>query len=121
MVKFLKIYFWDVISNHYVDFDGRASLAQFWYFMLINFVLKFVWVFFYKFVFIGCIASIFDFLMDAILILPSISIVTRRLHDTNRSGWFQLIELIPFIGCIILIILLVLGPVDPNRFDDERI
>ncbi|MDR0820628.1 MAG: DUF805 domain-containing protein [Endomicrobium sp.] len=36
--------------------------------------------------------------MYAVLILPSISIVTRRLHDTNRSGWFQFIELIPFIG-----------------------
>jgi uncharacterized membrane protein YhaH (DUF805 family) len=120
MVKFLKMYFLDVILNRYIDFDGRASLAQFWYFMLINFVLNFVWGFFLQIVSIG-IASIFSFLMYAVLILPSISIVTRRLHDTNRSGWFQLIGLIPFIGWIILIILLVLGPVDPNRFDDKRI
>jgi uncharacterized membrane protein YhaH (DUF805 family) len=36
------MYFWNVARNRYVDFDGRASLAQFWYFMLISFVLSFV-------------------------------------------------------------------------------
>ncbi|MCA6079753.1 MAG: DUF805 domain-containing protein [Endomicrobium sp.] len=117
MVKFLKMYFWDAIINHYIDFEGRASLVQFWYFVLINFVFCFILpIIFVK------IIGVFDFCVLNILwwalLIPSIAITTRRLHDTNRSGWFQLVGLIPIIGWIVLIILLVLGPVNPNKFDE---
>ena len=121
MVKFLKMYFWDAISNHYIDFKGRASLVQFWYFVLINFVLCFVFCFILPIIFVKMI-GVFDFWVLNILwwalLVPSIAITTRRLHDTNRSCWFQLIGLIPVIGWIVLIILLILGPVNPNKFDE---
>ncbi|MDR3092938.1 MAG: DUF805 domain-containing protein [Endomicrobium sp.] len=121
MFKFLKMYFWDAISNHYIDFKGRASLVQFWYFVLINFVLCFVFCFILPIIFVKMI-GVFDFWVLNILwwalLVPSIAITTRRLHDTNRSGWFQLVGLIPVVGWIVLIILLVLGPVNPNKFDE---
>ena len=122
MFKFLKMYFWDAISNHYIDFKGRASLVQFWYFVLINFVLCFVFCFILPIIFTRIIGVFDDFWVVNILwwalSVPSIAITTRRLHDTNRSGWFQLVGLIPVVGWIVLIILLVLGPVNPNKFDE---
>ena len=55
------------------------------------------------------------------VLLPTLSIGARRLHDTDRSGWWQLIALIPFIGTIILLVFLVL-PSTPgqNRFDAAK-
>ncbi|MDR3256222.1 MAG: DUF805 domain-containing protein [Endomicrobium sp.] len=111
MIQFFKVYFWDVLVNHYADFEGRASLSQFWYFVLINFVLGMV---------LYIIPSgILNFLVFVALLMPSIAIATRRLHDTNRSGWLQLVGLIPFVGWIILIVFLSLATVAPNKFDKE--
>ncbi|MGE4509640.1 MAG: DUF805 domain-containing protein, partial [Sulfurimonadaceae bacterium] len=54
--------------------------------------------------------------------VPSIAIAARRLHDTNRSGWWQLILLIPFIGPIVLLVFLVLrGDIGDNRFGNDPI
>jgi uncharacterized membrane protein YhaH (DUF805 family) len=41
-----------------------------------------------------------------ITLIPTVALQTRRLHDTNRSGWWQLIVLIPVVGAIILIVML---------------
>ena len=52
--------------------------------------------------------------------LPSLAVTVRRLHDTNRSGWWVLITLIPYIGGIILLILLCLkGTEGDNRFGED--
>lgn len=53
------------------------------------------------------------------LLIPSISIATRRLHDTGRSGWWQLIALLPIIGIIILIVFLVQDSHDENEYGEN--
>ena len=51
------------------------------------------------------------------VLLPSIAVCIRRLHDTNRSGWWILISLVPFVGSIILLIFLCIeGDAGDNRF-----
>ncbi|MER2496038.1 DUF805 domain-containing protein [Vibrio neptunius] len=50
------------------------------------------------------------------LLIPAISIATRRLHDTGRSGWWQLIALIPLIGVIVLIVFLTQDSNDANEY-----
>ena len=48
-------------------------------------------------------------------VIPSIAVATRRLHDTDRSGWWQLISLVPLVGIIILIVFLAQDS-RPNRY-----
>ena len=88
-------------------FSGRASRSEFWYFYLFLFLLGFV---------INIIASLFNlngegglygvfsFIIGIIFLLVELSVGCRRLHDTGRSGWLQLLLVIPCVGIIILII-----------------
>jgi len=90
--------------NNYANFNGRAQRSAFWYWIL------FVWL-------AGIVASILDmaiFGSDSMYplssiftlgtILPNLAVAARRLHDTGRSGWWQLLWLLPIIGFIILLI-----------------
>jgi uncharacterized membrane protein YhaH (DUF805 family) len=83
--------------RQYVGFSGRAPRSEFWYFQLFAVLL-------------GIGAAILDptgaigGLISLALLLPSLAVSVRRLHDTNRSGWWILIGLIPLIGIILLIV-----------------
>jgi uncharacterized membrane protein YhaH (DUF805 family) len=86
-----------VCLSKYADFNGRAARSEYWWFVL--------------FVFLGSLAasmvsSVLGGLFSLGTLLPSLAAATRRLHDTNRSGWWQLIVLIPLIGFIVLIVFL---------------
>lgn len=89
-----------VIKN-YVGFHGRAARKEYWMFVLINFIIAFV---------IGFFEGLFDLpqflstLYTLFVLLPSLAVGVRRLHDTGKSGWWLLISLVPFIGWIILIV-----------------
>ncbi len=50
------------------------------------------------------------------MLVPSIAITARRLHDVGRSGWWQLIYLIPLIGLIVMLIFLVMDSMEDNEF-----
>ncbi len=55
-------------------------------------------------------------------IVPQIAVAIRRLHDTDRSGWWLLLWFIPFFGWIVLFIFLVMGGTrGPNRFGDDPV
>lgn len=107
-------YFVDYLKNDYVKFDGRVSRRQYWMFalysMLISFVLGFVG---------GLIPflSIISLLYVLAILVPSVGLGIRRLHDLNLSGWFFLICIIPFIGGIALVLLFCLpGDEKENNF-----
>jgi uncharacterized membrane protein YhaH (DUF805 family) len=91
----------------YADFEGRGSRSEYWWFMLFI-------------VLVGMGASIVSESVAGVFylatLLPSISAAARRLHDTNRSGWLQLLALIPIVGWLIVLYFLVQGPREPNRF-----
>ncbi|MFZ2171181.1 MAG: DUF805 domain-containing protein [Methylococcaceae bacterium] len=98
------------VLKKYAVFDGRARRKEYWYFTLFNFLAFFIVTFidsaigsFNYEVGIGLFGGIYSL---AVLI-PAIAVSVRRLHDTNRSGWWLLIELIPVIGAIVLLIFLV--------------
>lgn len=81
----------------YADFNGRATRPEYWWFVLFvvlgGIVLSF---------FSAVLAGIFSLAT----LLPSIAAATRRLHDTQRSGWWQLIGLVPVIGLVVLLVFL---------------
>jgi uncharacterized membrane protein YhaH (DUF805 family) len=89
-----------VLSN-YVGFQGRARRKEYWMFVLVNIIISIV---------LGIIQSILGWtdvltgIYSLAVLLPSLAVAFRRLHDTGRSGWWILISLIPLIGAIILIV-----------------
>jgi uncharacterized membrane protein YhaH (DUF805 family) len=97
------------VLKKYAVFTGRARRKEYWYYYLINtliyIVLSLIDVLTGTFnadLSIGLLNGIYTL---AVLI-PSIAVTVRRLHDTNRSGWWLLIGVIPIIGGIVLIVFL---------------
>ena len=93
--------------SKFADFNGRASRSEYWWYVLFIILTGAV---------LSAINRNLAALFYLVTLLPSIAAAARRLHDTNRSGWLQLIGLIPLIGWIIMIFLLIQGPKDPNHY-----
>lgn len=92
------------------DFKGRASRSEYWYFFLFN-VLIFITLFITGIVAINhniniVLKTIFPLLViySLIIIIPSISVNIRRLHDTNHSGFWLLLHFIPYAGSVFLLV-----------------
>ncbi len=86
------------------DFDGKSNVKDFWMAWLVNFIIILV------FTSLGFAADFFTYiygLYSLALIIPGWAIMIRRFHDTNRSGWYWLWSLIPFVGWIIVLIALI--------------
>ena len=97
----------------YVVFSGRSRCKEYWMFTLINIIIFIVIAAIEGFAGSpGIIATIYYL---AVLI-PSLSVTIRRLHDTGRSAWWLLIGLIPFIGGIIFIILVLDSQPGENKY-----
>lgn len=86
-----------VCFGKYADFNGRASRPEYWWFVLFIIVGSLV---------ASLIGNVAYGLFTLATLLPSIAAAARRLHDTERSGWWQLIVLVPLIGWIVLIVFL---------------
>ena len=65
---------------------------------------------------LGLVSNMLSVLFSLATLIPYIAVGTRRLHDVDRSGWWQLIALIPLIGWIIVIIWLAQEGKRPNRY-----
>jgi uncharacterized membrane protein YhaH (DUF805 family) len=106
----------DVIKK-YAVFNGRAARPEFWWFALCNAI-----VFAVIYIVVGIIAgrstgqAISDLYLLAVF-LPSLGVAIRRLHDTDRSGWWYLLVFIPIIGGIVLLVFMVLASdPGPNKY-----
>jgi len=97
------------VLKKYAVFEGRSRRSEYWYFALFNFL-------------IGLVLGIVDTAMGTVgsarigllgglyslaVLIPSIAVGIRRLHDTNRSGWWLLIALVPLVGWIVLLVFMV--------------
>jgi uncharacterized membrane protein YhaH (DUF805 family) len=99
--------------DHYVKFDGRASRPAFWWWVLFV-VLASVGA---NIIDLAIGAPVFSAIVGLGLLLPNLSVAIRRLHDTDRTGWWVLIWLIPLIGWIVLLVFyLQQGDAGENRF-----
>ena len=103
------------LVRNYANFQGRSARPEFWWFMLAVTLATFVAALIDDYLLRG--GSILEGLVALATIVPSLSVGARRLHDTDRSGWWQLLSLIPLIGTIVLIVWWVqAGSAAPNRF-----
>ena len=108
------------VLKKYAVFSGRSRRKEYWMFVLFNIIVSIVLAIVdtmtgtmsaaYG---IGLLGGIYSLLV----LIPSIAVGVRRLHDTDRSGWWLLIALIPLIGAIILIVFFCIDSTPgENRF-----
>ncbi len=101
--------------NKYADFSGRARRKEYWFFFLF-YLLIYIALIALAYV-LGNIAQILILIFVLAMIVPSLSVGVRRLHDIDRTGWWLLISLVPLIGAIVLLVFAVMdGTPGENRF-----
>ena len=117
------------VLKQYVDFSGRARRTEYWMFTLFSVIISIALGIVDALVFgtgsfaavlgggvtasvsLGVLGTIYSLAV----LLPSLAVAVRRLHDTDRSGWWLLIGLVPLVGGIVLLVFLVLeGTRGPN-------
>lgn len=106
------------VLSKYAVFSGRARRSEFWWFVLFNILVSIVaaildaalgtgW---------GSGSGVISLIVSLALLIPYLAVTVRRLHDTDRSGWWILIGLIPLVGFIVLLIFTVQdGTPGPNK------
>ena len=108
------------LQRRYGDFNGRARRSEYWFFILFTAIAGAVG---------GALDAIFRIrsgayggtgpiqgLIQLALLVPTLAAGARRLHDTGRSGWWQLIGLIPIVGWIVLIVFFVQDSHPDNQY-----
>lgn len=107
------------VLKKYAVFSGRAQRKEYWMFFLFNIIIA---------ILLGIIEVVIGISPDAdesilaniyslAILLPSLAVSVRRLHDIGRSGWWLLIGLIPLIGAIVLLVFAVQdGQPGPNQY-----
>ena len=109
-----------MVLKKYAEFKGRSRRKEYWFFILFYTLILIALTFIDVSVGtydaetqLGLISSIFMLAM----LVPSLAVAVRRLHDTDRSGWWLLIALIPLIGAVVILVFMVLdGTPGDNRF-----
>jgi uncharacterized membrane protein YhaH (DUF805 family) len=81
--------------SKYATFDGTASRSEYWWFFLFLLLGS---------AFCGVFSAKLQMAFNLVTLLPSLAAGARRLHDTDRSGWWQLLFIVPLVGWIVLIV-----------------
>lgn len=93
--------------SKYADFSGRASRSEYWWWFLFVFLATLM---------ASVVSDKISALFSLAVMLPGLAVGARRLHDIDKSGWFQLLFLVPVIGWIVVIYWATRESVEPNRF-----
>lgn len=102
------------VLNKYIEFSGRASRSEFWSFVLFSVIGNIITGILDEV--LGTVAAI-NLLFSLAILLPSIAVGVRRLHDIDRSGWWLLLSFIPIVGWLVLLYFNVQKGTDgENRF-----
>lgn len=102
--------------RNYATFSGRAGRREYWTFILINFAV-FVGLAFVDNALFGEDTSVLASLYVIGVLLPSLAVSVRRLHDTGRSGWWLAVSFVPLVGPLLLAIFYFLeGDPLANRY-----
>lgn len=113
------------VLKKYAVFGGRAHRQEFWMFVLFNVIISFVLAIIDTVIGtnVGTGASstgVLGGLYSLAVLIPSLAVTVRRLHDTGRSGWWWFIVLVPFVGWIVLLVFVVLdGNAGANAYGTD--
>lgn len=100
----------------FADFSGRASRSEYWWWVVASFLAYMAAGVLGAMV--GSMNAIdaFTGLTALVLLLPSLAVAVRRLHDTGRSGWWLLLGFIPLVGLVLIVFMASEGARTPNRY-----
>jgi len=102
------------VLKKYADFNGRARRTEYWMFVLVNLLAYIVLGIAERIIHVPMILTA---IYSLAVLVPSLAVSVRRLHDTNRSGWWMLVALIPLIGAIVLLVFAVQeGQASQNQY-----
>jgi len=110
--------------KRYADFSGRSRRKEYWMFVLGIFIAAIVLSIVEGILGLsGMVGGVYGPLTTILLlavIIPGIAVQVRRFHDQDKSGWFVLLALIPFVGSIAVLVFMCLeGTKGPNRFGPD--
>lgn len=108
----------------YGDFDGRAQRSEFWWWILFvtllqiaaSIVLTVLLIVFQNAGFLQWLGVLIFMIVVLAVILPSIAVSVRRLHDRDLSGWWYLLGFVPFGSIVLLVWYVMPGTPGPNRY-----
>jgi uncharacterized membrane protein YhaH (DUF805 family) len=91
--------------ENYAVFSGRAPRSEYWWFAVVIAVIDFIVTMADAIVFgTGGHVPVFGLLAAVALLVPSLAVSVRRLHDTDRSAWWLLIAIVPLVGAVMLLV-----------------
>lgn len=103
--------------KNYAKFSGRATRKEYWIFTLVNKVT------FWSLIYLASYSSSafylranITLLFIAIFIVPTLAVGARRLHDSGKTGWWQLLNLVPFGGAVLLVFCIIESDEGENKY-----
>ena len=99
--------------KNYAGFSGRSQRKEYWFFFLFYFIFLIV-----AMIIDGVTGLLYVVtgLLGLALLIPTLSVTCRRLHDTGRTGWWQLLLLVPFGGIVIIIFMCLDSHPEENKY-----
>jgi len=115
--------YWAGCYRKYATFTGRARRAEYWWYTLFN-VIVYAVLITIGLLFTGSDgnSSVLGVLVGIYLLavlLPTLAVTTRRLHDSGKSGWWQLLGILPLGGFVVFIMTLLSGDSGPNEYGPD--
>lgn len=109
-----------VALKKYAVFNGRSCRSEFWFFTLFQILI--IVGLMILFTVIGLapeISGMAVMVASLALLLPSIAVGVRRLHDIDKSGWWMLLMIVPIVSLLLIIFFVKKGTDGPNRFGED--
>lgn len=117
-------WFLKVVRDNYANFNGRARRKEYWMFVLVAVIISFI------IGFVGGILSVVSATLGALvmglsyvfslaILVPSLAVLARRLHDVGKPTWYIILGLIPLVNLYILYLSVLEGDKGPNEFGPD--
>lgn len=111
------------VWRNYANFNGRASRADYWWFELANMIIALVFSLLVTMGGDSLLASLFSFasgIYSLAILIPTLAVSVRRLHDIEKSGWWYLINFVPCIGQLVfLVFCCIAGTPGENKYGPD--
>ena len=106
--------------SNYAKFDGRSARSEYWWPVLAMTIVNYFIILPIQLLVSEGFGGILSIIFSLVILIPSIAVAIRRLHDTDKSGWWYLLIFLPIIGWIALIVFFATaGTSGSNRFGPD--